>query len=174
MRRFLQEVRPGPDTTILDVGGSKTTSDVRYEFVVGDATALPYAEKSFDVVFLNSVIEHVGDWEKQKSFAREAARVGRTLWIQTPARSFFIEPHLIAPFIHWMPERWQKKLAWRFTVSGLMTKPSPAQVIEFLANIRLFDHKESRLLFPDCEILAERFLGMSKSYTAFRLASRPD
>jgi SAM-dependent methyltransferase len=136
--------------------------------VTGDGTALPYADGSFDVVFSNSVIEHVGDFAKQEQFAREASRVGKALWIQTPAREFFIEPHLIAPFFHWLPAAWQKRVARRFTVWGLMTKPTPQQVHEFLGTIRLLTAAEMRALFPDCEIIVERFLGMPKSYVAVR------
>jgi len=29
--------------------------------------------------------------------------VGRRLWVQTPARWFFIEPYVMAPFVHWLP-----------------------------------------------------------------------
>lgn len=121
MRRFVEEIKPQRGTTILDVGGCAPIWDYiagldgritliniasqahpestdRLEFVTGDGTALPYTDGSFDVLFSNSVIAHVGDFEKQRAFAREAARVGRALRIQTPARSFFIEPHLLAPF----------------------------------------------------------------------------
>jgi hypothetical protein len=73
------------------------------DVLTGDGCALPFADAHFDVLFSNSVIEHVGTWERQQAFAREARRVGRRLWVQTPAREFFVEPHLIAPCIHWLP-----------------------------------------------------------------------
>jgi hypothetical protein len=193
MRWFVAKIAPTADTTILDVGGYSDTWDYiagldgritilnvpsqsmrpsteRYQIVSGDGTALTYADQSFDVVFSNSVIEHVGDFEKQKAFASEASRVGRALWIQTPARSFPLEPHLIAPFIHWFPAHVQKRLARRCTLWGLMSKPTPSEVDEFLDSIRLLDYAEMRMLFPDCEILVERFLGIAKSYTAYRRA----
>ena len=195
MRRFVSAIRLERDTKILDVGGFPSTWEAvpglqarvtilnidaqaatapqaeKYEIVIGDGTALPFADRSFDVVFSNSVIEHVGDRAAQEAFAREVSRVGRNLWIQTPAKSFFIEPHLIAPFVHWLPEPWLKRSVRYFTLRGLMTKPTPDQVDAFLASIRLLGYREFAALFPDCEIFVERFLGMPKSYTAIRKAA---
>ncbi len=45
---------------------------------------LPFKDKSYDIVFSNSVIEHVGNLEKQKQFADEVQRVGKSYFIQTP------------------------------------------------------------------------------------------
>ena len=138
------------------------------ELVVGDGCALPYADMSFDIVFSNSVIEHVGSWERQQAFAAEARRVGRRLWVQTPAREFFIEPHLITPFFHWLPYVWKRRLMRNFTGRGLIERPEMPSVDAFLAEVRLLTFDEMRALFPDCTILRERFLGCTKSYIAVR------
>lgn len=138
--------------------------------IVGDGCALPFPDASFDVLFSNSVIEHVGTWERQQAFAREARRVGRRLWLQTPAREFFVEPHLIAPFVHWLPRPWQRRLIRNFTVRGWLERPGPREVEEFLAEVRLLTFSEMQSLFPDCTIIRERFLGLTKSYIAVRPA----
>src|SRR2546423_1951575 len=103
MARFVHEMQPGSETTILDVGGHPTTWDIEprtqakitilniearsesekkryasfYTFVTGDGTRLPYQDKAFDIVFSNSVIEHVGGYEKQATFAAEILRTGK-------------------------------------------------------------------------------------------------
>lgn len=191
LRWFRQKLAPGAGESLLDVGGypwcwpaDSAPGPVTllnrsfepelkakypgFDYVLGDACALPFASREFEVVFSNSVIEHVGTWERQQAFAAETRRVGRKLWVQTPAREFFIEPHLIAPFIHRFPVCWQRRLIRNFTLWGWFNRPSVAQVDEFLAEVRLLTRAEMRTLFPDCEILEEKFLGLTKSYVAFR------
>ena len=194
MRAFERRFGSREATTILDVGGTRfnwglidaksritllnlsVPPDVdelppNFTCVVGSATRLEFEDGSFDVGFSNSVIEHLASWERQESFAREIRRVGRSLWVQTPARRFFVEPHLITPFVHYLPKRWQRRLLRNFTVWGWLARPSQEAVDRFLAETRLLDHEEMRRLFPDCEIRRERFLGFTKSYVAVRRAS---
>jgi SAM-dependent methyltransferase len=192
MRQFLLRMKPTPETTILDVGGGPATwenteidskitilniypipldstrTERQLETVVGDGCHLEYNDGAFDIVFSNSVIEHVGTFERQKAFAKEVRRVGKALWIQTPARSFFIEPHLLAPFIHFFPRPVQERLARHFSVWGMLTKPTPQEVEDFLREIRLLNKPEMNQLFPDCEIIHERLLGLTKSFIAVR------
>ena len=191
-QRWFQRTCPlDPADRILDVGGypwfwresalrnpitllnlafpaGLAESSPDYAMVVGDGCALPYADNSFDLVFSNSVIEHVGSWSRQQAFASEVRRVGGRLWVQTPAYGFFIEPHLIAPFVHWLPTHWQSRLLRNFTPWGWLTRPTPEKVAEFLAEVRLLKRAEMQILFPDCEIMVERFLGLPKSYIAVR------
>ncbi len=141
--------------------------------VEGDGCALPFADMSFDIVLSNSAIEHVGTWERQQAFAAEVRRVGRRVWVQTPAREFFIEPHLLAPFIHWLSHTWQRRLMRNFTLRGWIDRPDRAAVDSFLAEVRLLTLSEMQVLFPDCTILRERFLGLTKSYVAIRSTHEP-
>ena len=70
--------------------------------------------------------------------------------------------------IHFLPRGWQRRLLRNFTVWGLLTRPSPARVDEIVREIRLVSYREMEELFPDCEIRRERFLLLTKSYTAVR------
>jgi SAM-dependent methyltransferase len=177
-----------PATRVLDVGGywmnwtfisckPKLTilnllNEGRPEpgvgYVKGDGLSLPFPDQSFDLVYSNSVIEHVGNWEKQMQFASESRRCARSYYIQTPYRWFFFEPHLLTPFVHWFPAKLRKRLfwvSWRF----LLARPTVNEV-EDLSNISLLSEKQMRILFPDGEIWKEKFLGMTKSLIAVRVS----
>jgi len=73
-------------------------------FVLGDATDLGrFEDNAFDVIFSNSVIEHVGAHAAQRRMAEEVMRVGKRYFVQTPNRYFPIEPHMLVPLFQFSP-----------------------------------------------------------------------
>jgi hypothetical protein len=191
MDEFVRSFAPRAGMRILDVGGTDLVwrlvdqpaevvllnldvpeqvgplpANMRY--VQGDGTNLPFADGEFDICFSNSTIEHVHTYERQRAFASELRRVGKGIWMQTPARSFPFEPHWLGFFIHWLPKRWQRRVARNFTVWGWVNRPTQQQVDALVDEYRLLDGRELRELFPDCEIRRERFLGLTKSFVAVR------
>jgi SAM-dependent methyltransferase len=86
-------------------------------FVQADAAdGLPYADDEWDLVYCNSVIEHVPP-ARRAAFAAELRRVGRGWYVQTPAWSFPIEPHALLPFAHWLPPSLRRRY-WRLGAAG--------------------------------------------------------
>jgi Methyltransferase domain len=137
-------------------------------WVVADAKNTPFDDFSFDVVLSNSLIEHLGDWESQRIFAREVRRLAPNYFIQTPNRRFPVEIHFMTPLIHWLPKSVQRRLVRNFTVWGILQRPSPAVVEQVIEEIRLLDRTEMKELFPDANILSEKFGGVAKSILACR------
>lgn len=126
---LLRQLAGDQPLTILDVGGSQefwachqapstwriiTLNLSGTSTVHGDATALPFQDHSVDVVFSNSVIEHVLD---AAAMAREVRRVGRRVFIQTPNRYFPLEAHALLPLFQFWP-RWLQIWALRHRALG--------------------------------------------------------
>lgn len=109
----LRALEPGLDITGVDIAARPGYPG---PFVQADAAAgLPFAEDEFDLVYCSSVIEHVPP-ARRPAFATELRRVGRGWFVQTPARSFPIEPHSLLPGAHWLPVGLRKRY-WRLGVA---------------------------------------------------------
>jgi hypothetical protein len=192
MRRFARWARLKPDARVLDVGGlayywlyeapPKVTlinlegqqndiPDEGFDVAVGDGRNLPYPDAAFDLAFSASVIEHLGAWEDQKLFASELRRVGNKVYCQTPAKAFPLEPHYLAPFVHWLPKPVRRRLIRNLTPWGWMVRPSAEMINDSLSELRLLSYREMKRLFPDCEIRRERLLGFTRAYIALRDSS---
>ena len=84
----------------------------------------PWLTRAYDIGFSNSVIEHVGSWERQQQFASEMRRVAKSLWVQTPAYECPIEPHYMTPLVHYLPLSLQKLIIRWCTVRGWIDRPT--------------------------------------------------
>jgi hypothetical protein len=159
-----------PKITIINLyhPGRRPSGD---RWIVADGCRLPFSDRSFDVVFSNSVIEHLSSNSNQKRFADEVARVGEGFWIQTPNRSFPIEPHYATPMIHFLPKETQKVLIRNFTLWGILTRPTQAQCNSMLKELKLLSRRNLTSLFPQARILVERTFGLDKSLIATRSRS---
>jgi transposase len=139
---------------------------------VGDARATAFEDNAFDIVFSNSVIEHLGDSDSQAQFAREVRRLAPNYFVQTPDKRFPVEPHFLAPFVHWLPPRIRRRVVRNFSVWGLVTRPSFERCCELVREIRLLSKREMRNYFPDAELITEHFLGMPKSLISVRVCTQ--
>lgn len=72
---------------------------------------LPYADRAFDWIFCNEVIEHAGDTYRQSALVQELYRVARKGVFATASnRRHPIEFKTGLPFIHWLPDGWWRRL----------------------------------------------------------------
>jgi hypothetical protein len=53
-------------------------------------------------------------------------------------------------------------------VWALVARPTAQEREAFLNEVRLLSYREMQILFPDCRILRERVLFLTKSYIAVR------
>jgi hypothetical protein len=134
-------------------------------FLKGNAKDLSrFTDKECDVVFSNSVIEHVGGLEEQKKMAAEVQRVGKKFFLQTPSYYFPIEPHFLFPFFQFLPKSLKKFLVMNFNM-GWFDKCKTKQEAEALVDsIHLLKKSDLISLFPDGKLYKEKVAGFTKSY----------
>ncbi|MEI6673570.1 MAG: methyltransferase domain-containing protein [Verrucomicrobiota bacterium] len=141
-----------------------------FSYVSGDACDMAqYPDHSFDIVHSNSVIEHVGNWDKIKSFAKEVRRLAPILFVQTPYFWFPVEPHFVKLTHHWLPKPLRASLWMRFQMGY---RGRAKDIDEAMRKVDdepyLLDMRMFRFLFPDCRIIKEHFFLLTKSMMAFR------
>lgn len=190
MQLFESLLSPEGGTTVLDVGGTafnwqfaRTRPRVvllnldfhlvgelpkGFSGVIADGRHLPFRAGSFDVVFCNSVIEHVPVGSARTELAAEIRRVGKRYFVQTPNRGFPIEPHFYTPLFQFLPKGMRRLLARNFTPWGWITRPAKTQAVAMVDEIELLAADELQKLFPDSTIAVESFAGMKKSLVAYR------
>lgn len=160
-----------PNVFITLVNPEPVEVDVRhknFKGIVGDGTNLADIEDNeYDVVFSNSVIEHVATYENQQKMAKEIQRVARRYFVQTPNYHFPIEPHFLFPGFQWLPMAtriWLLKTLPLFErrVGGKRLDPQAAK--EKAEEVRLLTRKEMLALFPTASLFEEKMFGMTKSF----------
>jgi SAM-dependent methyltransferase len=205
--QFLELMRLKPHHRVLDLGGgdgghfhaiapahknvlvadylesdlerARTVYGYQTQQIDASSGALPFADKSFDVVFCSSVIEHVTGpkadvvamndnarfdaiaKECQARFAAEIRRIAKSYFVQTPHRRFPIEPHSMLPQpVIYLPRALQR---------ALMRTIAPVWIAKVQPDWRLLDERDLSDLFPDAAIVPEKMAGMTKSLVAARV-----
>jgi hypothetical protein len=135
-------------------------------FDQGDACALPahITSRRYDLVFSNSVIEHVGGHERRQRFAESVHRLADAHWVQTPYRYFPIEPHWLVPGMQFLPVRARAAAAEHSPFAGV--RPAHEQALGDVLSVELLDRTEMRFYFPSSALLTERVFGLPKSLIA--------
>jgi len=132
-------------------------SGVRLETMAADGRCLPFETGTFDWVFSNAVIEHVGGWDDQNRFAQEIRRVASCgYFVTTPNRHFPLEPHTLLPFYQFVPTRVQRWIA----------PYSPGYVRQY-EEINLLSAAQMQRLFPEATVVALGFPVLGNSLVAY-------
>jgi hypothetical protein len=116
------------------------------------------ADRSYDLCFSNSVIEHAGTLADQ------------------PYRHFPIEPHFLFPGWQYLPVAMRAGLHRRFRLGWMGRQPDADAARVAVEQIRLLDRHTLRQLFPDGTLREERLGPLIKSLVAIRpprLAEHP-
>jgi hypothetical protein len=164
---------------ISEVALSQAKQKYNYGTVlINENEKLDFHDSEFDIVFCNSVIEHVTlpksqvwnftstkdfknlAFKRQKDFADEIRRISKSYFVQTPNKYFLIESHTWLPaIIVFLPRYLLIKILGLFN-KFWVKKTSP--------DWNLLTINQMKLLFPDAKIYTEKSLGMIKSIIAIR------
>jgi SAM-dependent methyltransferase len=126
-------------------------------FIRADAGYMPFAEDSIDLIFCNSLIEHVGDWSTQFQVFQEITRVSRKFYLQTPNKHFPIELHHLVPFFQYLPRSLQNWIGQK--------------ILGHYEELWLLNWRDaSKLAELDREIclIKEKIIGITKSFVLYR------
>lgn len=139
----------------------------------GDACSLParIARRRYDLVFSNSVIEHVGGHERRLRFAEFVHLLADAHWVQTPYRYFPVEPHWLAPGMQFLPVVARTEFARRWPLAYTPGR-TREEAMKRVLWTELLDRTQMRYYFPDSVLGTEKIFGIPKSLIAYRTGNK--
>jgi hypothetical protein len=137
----------------------------------GDVTTLTASDYSaYDVIFSNSMIEHLDSFEKQKLLCQNIENSGLPYFIQVPNKKSIIDPHFphpLVPFFAMYPKNVQARLLTIYGFNGGRSK-SHAESINRMKYYNPISKKMFEELLPSGLLVTESFLGVSQSLIKIR------
>jgi SAM-dependent methyltransferase len=166
--RQLIDIYPWKDNiSVVNISAEHVATIKRYypqiEAVVGDACELPWPDKSFDLVYSNAVIEHLGSFEKQKRMAAEIMRVGKRWFVATPNRWFPFEFHMRLPLVTWLFGDSYLRIGNIISYNHLRGR---YMIGVKRSDLRLMSAGELKKCFPGSNIIKQRVTFMAETLIA--------
>lgn len=154
--------------TVVNLDTDESSTE-EISFVQADACSSEVLELGrFDLVFSNSLIEHVGGYRRRKALAANILSLAPNHWVQTPYRYFPIEPHWVFPAHQFLPlairARMSEKWHW-----GHVRASTFEEALEDCLSTELLSRTELGHLFPGSSIWHERIVGLTKSLVAIKV-----
>jgi len=130
-------------------------------------SAADFAE--YDVIFSNSLIEHLPGRELQLKLARAIVDSGQPYFLQTPNKRSPLDPHFPRPYVPFFaayPRSLQARLLSWSALGSSSASPSYDAALTRLENYYPLTTRDVRQLFPQAKILLERPFGVPMSIIA--------
>lgn len=166
---FIRANRSRLRLTIVNTEPQTIDQPDLFSFVHASATDTAlFADRRFDLVHSNSVIEHVGFWPEMERFAANVRRLADRYYIQTPNYWFPYEPHFRFPGFQYLPEPVRIWLITHYQLGFFPKIESRDEAQQIIDEHRLLSTRRVRKLFPDAVISHEKFFHTNKSIVAIR------
>ncbi len=158
-------IRP-TEVTVLNTF-TQTGAPLWIKPVVGDACQVPpgLVRERFDLVFSNSVLEHVGGHHRRLAFAESVHAFSDRHWIQTPYRYFPLEPHWLFPLFQFLPLRVRLEVTKRWPLIPARAKTTEEAIRRSLGS-ELLSKTHMTYYFPHSVVRTEQVGGLVKSLIA--------
>lgn len=136
-----------------------------YKFLEADGCDLScFDDNTFHIAHSNSVVEHVGGWDRMIQFSKELSRVGQKYFVQTPNFWFPVEPHCMTPFFHWFPRPIRIWLVLHLRLGYWSRANSIDEAVRTVDSARLLNRAMFQWLFKDACVSTEKLLWLPKSF----------
>ena len=148
--------------TGVDVG-INPHADIRIE----PDEKLPFNDGEYDLIYSNSLFEHINNSDEQKKLAEEIKRIGKHYFIQTPNYYFPLEPHFLFPFFQFLPDSLKQKLIMSYDLGWYKKQNDEKKAKELADSVRLLKKSELKEMFPGCKIYYEKYFLLNKSFIIY-------
>jgi len=153
---------------ILNIENQNTENFKNISFLKNDVRDLSFIkDKEYDLIYSNSLIEHLNNFDEQKKLAKEIQRTGKKYFIQTPNYYFPVEPHFLFPFFQFLSVDMKTKLISNFNLGWFEKQTDIVKARELANSIKLLKEKELKEIFPGCKIYKEKYFSLNKSFIAY-------
>jgi len=136
--------------------------------IVGDACEPLKGIPQADLVYSNSVIEHVGGHWRRMRLAEGIRNAASHYWVQTPYRYFPVEPHFLFPGLQYLPKAAQSAVIVLWPFGNYRNVHDYTEALEGAMNLELLSISELSAYFPDAKIRKEKIMMLTKSVIAVR------
>ena len=90
------------DHVAIENGREECQAD-NVDWICGDATKMPFADKSFDCLICNHVYEHIDDQQALMAEIKRVITDDGFCYFSAGSRFVLIEGHYFLPFLSWLP-----------------------------------------------------------------------
>ena len=155
--------------TIVNTEHQNTEGFNNLSFIKKDVTDLKFFDDNeYELVYSNSLLEHINNFTKQKILAEEIRRIGRHYFIQTPNYYFPMEPHFLFPLFQFFPDKLKTKLIMNYDLGWFKKETDIIKANELASSVRLLKESELKEIFPNSRIYYEKYFLLNKSFIIYR------
>ncbi|MBK8551911.1 MAG: class I SAM-dependent methyltransferase [Ignavibacteria bacterium] len=154
--------------TVVNTEEQNTKELRNFSFIKRDVTDLKFFEdKEYDVVYSNSLLEHINNFDEQRKLAEEVMRIGRHYFVQTPNYYFPVEPHFLFPFFQFLPAEMKVNLIKKYDLGWFKKEVDAVRANELANSVRLLKERELKKIFPNGKIFYEKYFLLKKSFIIY-------